>query len=75
MTSWGSDEMERGQTKQRSAGGLRCLSFGFGFERSKAWAGYDGPWAIIFVLAGGFAVKIGHHILLVPDNSPKPLEE
>jgi hypothetical protein len=35
------------------------LSFGFGFERSKAWAGCDGPWAVIFVLVGGFAVKWG----------------
>jgi hypothetical protein len=35
------------------------LSFGFGFERSKAWAGCDGPWAVIFVLVGGFAMKMG----------------
>jgi hypothetical protein len=30
------DKMERGQTEQRSAGGLGRLSFGFGFEQSKA---------------------------------------
>jgi hypothetical protein len=67
MTSRGSDEIERGQTKRRSAGGLGRLSFGFGFEWSKAWAGCDGPWAIIFVLVGGFAMKMGYLVLLVPD--------
>jgi hypothetical protein len=68
MTSRGSDEMERGRTKWRSAGGLGRLSFGFGFERSKAWAGYDGPWAVIFVLVGDFAMKMGYPILLVPNT-------
>jgi hypothetical protein len=67
MMSWGSDETENGQTNRRSAGGLGRLSFGFGFERSKAWVGYDGPWAVIFVLVGGFAMKIGYPVLLVPD--------
>jgi hypothetical protein len=61
--------MERGRTKRRSAGGLERLFFGFGFERSKAWAGYDGPWAIIFVLVGGFAMKMGYPVLLVPHNT------
>jgi hypothetical protein len=41
------------------------LSFGFDFERSKAWAGCDGSWVVIFVLMGGFAMKIGHPVLLV----------
>jgi hypothetical protein len=36
MMSRGSGEVERGRTKQRSAGGLRRLSFGFGFEQSEA---------------------------------------
>jgi hypothetical protein len=71
MTSRGSDETERGQTKWRSAGGLERLSLGFGFGRSKAWAGCDGPWAVIFILMGGFAVKIGYPILLVLDSSPR----
>jgi hypothetical protein len=44
------------------------LSFGFGFERSKASAGCDGLWAIIFVLVGGFVMKMGYPILLVPDT-------
>jgi hypothetical protein len=69
MTSWESDEMERGRTKQRSAGELGRLSLGFGFERSKAWAGCDGPWAII-LLGGWFCSKMRCPILLVPDNSP-----
>jgi hypothetical protein len=60
MMSRGSNEMERGQTKRRSAGGLRRLSFSFSFERSKAWAGCDGPWAVIFVLVGGFVMKMGY---------------
>jgi hypothetical protein len=38
------------------------LSFGFGFERSKAWAGCDGPWAVIFVLVGDFAMKMGYPV-------------
>jgi hypothetical protein len=63
--------MERGQTKWRSAGGLERLPFGFGFERSKAWAGCDGPFAIIFILVGGFAMKMGYPILLVLDSSPR----
>jgi hypothetical protein len=67
--------MERGRRKQGSAGGLGRLSFGFGFERSKAWAGCDGLWAVIFVLMGNFAMKMGYPILLVPDIAPKPLEE
>jgi hypothetical protein len=71
MMSRGSDETERGQTKRRSTGGLECLPFGFGFERSKAWAGRDGPWAVIFVLVGGFAMKMGYPILLVYDSSPR----
>jgi hypothetical protein len=44
------------------------LSFGFGFERSKAWAGCDGSWAVIFVSVDGFAMKMGHPVLLVPDK-------
>jgi hypothetical protein len=71
MMSWGLDGMERGQTKQRSVRGLRRLSLGFGFGRSKVWAGCDGPWAIIFVLVGGFAVRMGYPILLVPNSSPR----
>jgi hypothetical protein len=43
MKSQGSDKTERGRTKRRSTGGLGCLPFGFGFERSKSWAGHDGP--------------------------------
>jgi hypothetical protein len=70
MTSWESDETERGRTKRRSVGGLGRLSLGFGFERSKAWAGYDGPWAVI-LLGGWFCSKMGYLILLVPDNSPR----
>jgi hypothetical protein len=54
--------------KWRSARGLGRLSFGFGFERSKTWAGCDGSWAVIFVLVGGFAIKIGYPILLVPNR-------
>jgi hypothetical protein len=67
----GSDGTKRGQTKRRSARGLGRLSLGFGFRRSKVWAGCDGPWAIIFVLVGGFAVGMGYPILLVPDSSPR----
>jgi hypothetical protein len=71
MTSQGSNETESGRTKQRSVGGLERLSFSFGFERSNAWAGCDGPWAIIFVLVGSFAMKMGYPVLLVPDkNTP-----
>jgi hypothetical protein len=44
------------------------LSFHFCFERSKAWAGSDGPWAVIFVLVGGFAMKMGYPVLLVPNT-------
>jgi hypothetical protein len=64
----GSDEAERGWMKRRSVGRLGRLSFGSGFERSKAWAGCDGPWAVIFVLVGSFAMKIEYPILLVPDT-------
>jgi hypothetical protein len=71
MMSWRSNKMERGQTKWRSAGGLEHLPFGFGFERSKAWAGYDGPLAVIFILVGHFAMKMGYPILLVLDSSPQ----
>jgi hypothetical protein len=60
----GSDEAEE-------CWGLGCLFFGFGFERSKAWAGRDGPWAVIFVSMGGFAMKIGYPVLLVPDSIRK----
>jgi hypothetical protein len=74
MTSWESNETERGRTKWRSARGLGRLSFGFGFERSKAWAGCDGPWAVI-LLGGWFCGKMGYPVLLVPDSSPEPLEE
>jgi hypothetical protein len=50
----------RGVRRSEGApGGLGRLSFGFGFEWSKAWAGYDRPWPVIFVLVGGFAVKMG----------------
>jgi hypothetical protein len=68
MTSRGSNETERGQTMRRSARRLGRLSLCFGFERSKARADYDGPWAVIFILVGGFAVKMGYPILLVPDK-------
>jgi hypothetical protein len=68
MMSRGLDETERGRTKRRSTGGLRRLSFGFGFERGKAWTGCDGPWAVIFVLVGSFAVKMGYPVLLVLDR-------
>jgi hypothetical protein len=71
MTSWGSDKTERGRTKWRSTRGIGRLSFGFGFERSKAWTGYDGLWAVIFVLVRVFAIKIGYHVLLVPNSSPR----
>jgi hypothetical protein len=67
MTSRGSDETEKGRTKWRSVGGLRRLSFGFGFEQSKAWTGYDGPWAVILPWWVVFMVKIGYLVLLVPD--------
>jgi hypothetical protein len=70
MTSQGSDETERGRTKQMSARGLGCLSFGFGFKQSKAWAGCDGPWAVILPWWVIFVVKMGYPILLVPDSSP-----
>jgi hypothetical protein len=63
--------MERGRTKWRSIGGLRRLSFGFGFEQSKAWAGCDGTWAIILPWWVVFAVKIGYPVLLVLDSSPR----
>jgi hypothetical protein len=69
MTSRGSGETERGRTKRMSAGGLGRLSFDFAFEQSKAWTDCDGPWAVIFILVGGFAVKIGYPVLLVPDTS------
>jgi hypothetical protein len=68
MTSRGSDETERGRTKRRSAGGLGRLSFGFGFERSKAWVGCGGPWAVILPWWVVFAVRMGYPILLVPDS-------
>jgi hypothetical protein len=71
MTSQGSDETERGRTKRRSVVGLGRLSFRFGFERNKAWAGCDGPRAVIFVLVGGFAMKMGYPVLLVPDKCLK----
>jgi hypothetical protein len=45
------------------------LPFGFGFERSKAWADRDGPWAVIFVLVCGFAMKIGYRVLLVRNRN------
>jgi hypothetical protein len=48
--------------------GLGRLSFGFGFEWSKACTGCDGSWAVIFVLVGGFAIKMGYPVLLVPDT-------
>jgi hypothetical protein len=48
--------------------GLGRLSFGFGFEWSKACAGVDGPWAVIFVLVGGFTIKMGYPVLLVSDT-------
>jgi hypothetical protein len=68
MTSRGSNETERGRTKRRSARGLGRLSFGFGFEQSKAWASCDGPWAVILPWWVVFAVKMGYPILLVPDR-------
>jgi hypothetical protein len=68
MMSQGSDDTERGRTKRRSTGGIRRLSFGFGFEWSMAWAGYDGSRVIIFVLVGGFVVKMGYLVLLVSDK-------
>jgi hypothetical protein len=46
------------------------LSFGFGFERSKAWAGCGWPWAVTLPWWVVFALKIGYPILLVPNNSP-----
>jgi hypothetical protein len=48
--------------------GLGRLSFGFGFEQSKAWAGCDRPWAIILSWWVVFTVKIWYPILLVPDK-------
>jgi hypothetical protein len=45
------------------------LPFVFGFEQNKAWADHDGPWAVIFVLVGGFAMKIGYPVLLVPNRN------
>jgi hypothetical protein len=50
---------------------IGCLSFGFSFEQSKAWAGCNGPWAVIFALVDGFVVKMGYPILLVPNSSPR----
>jgi hypothetical protein len=69
MTSRGSDETEKDRTKRRSAGGLGHLSLGFGFGRSKAWAGCDRPWTVIFILVGDFAVKMWYPVLLVPNIS------
>jgi hypothetical protein len=63
--------MERGRAKWRSIGGLGRLSFGFGFEQSKAWASYDEPWAIILPWWVVFEVKMGYPVLLVPDSSPR----
>jgi hypothetical protein len=60
MRSLGLDETEGGRTKRRSDGGLGRLSFGFSFEQSKAWAGCNGPWAVIFALMDNFAVKMGY---------------
>jgi hypothetical protein len=57
--------------KRRSTRGLGRLSFGFNFEQSKAWAGYNGSWAIIFALVDGLAMKMGYPVLLVPDSSPR----
>jgi hypothetical protein len=56
--------------KQRSAGGLGRLSFGFDFEQSKAWAGCDGLWTVILPWWVVFVVKMGYLVLLVPDSSP-----
>jgi hypothetical protein len=56
--------------KRRSTGGLRRLSFGFNFEQSKAWASYNGSWAIIFSLVDGLTMKMQYPVLLVPDSSP-----
>jgi hypothetical protein len=49
-----------GSNKAEERGGLGCLSLGFGFGRSKTCDGYDGPWAVIFIVVGGFAVKMGY---------------
>jgi hypothetical protein len=54
--------------KRRSTGGLERLSFGFGFEQSKACAGCGGPWAVILSWWVVFVVKMGYPILLVPDT-------
>jgi hypothetical protein len=50
------------------------LSFGFGFEQSKAWAGCDGPWAIIRTWWIVFKVKMGYPVLLVPDTRASALK-
>jgi hypothetical protein len=68
MMSRGSGETERGRTKWRSDGRLGRLSFGFGFERIKAWAGCGGLWAVTLPWWVVFAVKIGYLVLLVPDK-------
>jgi hypothetical protein len=44
------------------------LSFGFGFERSKAWAGCGRLWAVTLPWWVVFAVKMGYLVLLVPDK-------
>jgi hypothetical protein len=36
-----------GSNEAEGHGGLGRLSFGFGFEQSKVWAGCNGPWAVI----------------------------
>jgi hypothetical protein len=57
MTSRGSAE---GVGRSEGAlGGLGACPL-LGFEWSKAWAGCDGPWALIFVLVGSFVVKMGY---------------
>jgi hypothetical protein len=71
MTSRGSNETETGRTKRRSIGGSGACPLALVFEWSKVWAGCDGPWPVIFVLVGGFAMKKGYSILRVPDSSPR----
>jgi hypothetical protein len=68
MTSWGSSETDRGRTKRRSAGRLGRLSFSFGFERSRVWAGCGGPWAAISPWWIVFAMRMGYPVLLVLDT-------
>jgi hypothetical protein len=69
----GSGETDRGRTKRRSTGRLGRLSFSFGSEQSRAWAGCGGPWAaippwwIVFCSENGVPRFVGtrHYVLAI----------